>query len=321
MSSSQVARLVVSLTLLLSISSADSAAWAIPATRVFLNGRPSPVYFNDGDSFRVLAGPLQGTRARLAGFNTLETFGGVHRWGTWTPKELFWNAKKATLNGQRGVWHCESKDMKRDTYGRILWHCTDLGVDQVRQGLAHAMSVNYMPARPPFMAAQLDAIKHKRGMWAHGVPEYILTSIHSKGEGGGRDGKTYNRLVSSRDGHSAKWEHNVHYKKCEWVCSKERRVEESVIDAAHKQLAGDADFALVIQKLKKFQLKQIISDYARLGYFVGVKNPATEKAITAKLEQLAKDGKFGNKPFVEGSCALYVPFRERYGKGRAACLK
>ena len=38
-----------------------ASAQAEVATRVFLNGSVTPVYFNDGDSFRVLAGPLKGT--------------------------------------------------------------------------------------------------------------------------------------------------------------------------------------------------------------------------------------------------------------------
>lgn len=296
-------------------------AEAIPASRVFLNGRPTPVFFNDGDSFRVLAGPLQGTKARLAGYNTLESYGPVHRWGTWTKKELYWNAKLATLNARRGVWHCVSKDMKRDTYGRILWWCKDLAVDQVRRGYAHAMSVNYKEGKKAVVAAMRDAIKHKRGMWSHGVPAYVLTSLHSVAEGGGRDGRTYNRLVSTLDGHSAKWEHKDTYSKCDEVCSKEREVKPATIDAALKLLLADAELKAALAKLKPHQPRQIVADYARLGYFVGVKDAALEKTLKEKLAQLQKDGKLGSGPFKVGSCVVYVDFRERFGRGRAACLK
>ena len=55
-------------------------------TRVFLNGAPAPVYFNDGDTFRVLGGRFSGMRARLAGFNTLESYGNVPRVGLLDPK-------------------------------------------------------------------------------------------------------------------------------------------------------------------------------------------------------------------------------------------
>ena len=62
----------------------------------------------------------------------------------------------------------------------------DLAVDQIRKGLAHAMTVTKEGADAVLMAAQRYAIKHKKGMWAHGVPEYVMTSLplHFRGLGG-----------------------------------------------------------------------------------------------------------------------------------------
>lgn len=194
-----------------------AGALAEPASLAYLNGQPAPVYYNDGDSFRVLAGPLAGTKGRLAGFNTLESYGPVHQWGTWTAQELYVLAKMATLNARRGVWNCES-DMKTDTYGRTLWYCEDLAVDQIRKGLAHAMTVTKEPAKAPLLAAQKEAIEGKRGMWAHGVPAFVLTSLHSQDERPNDEKPSYNRLVSSTDGHSEKWEHRDTYEECQNVC-------------------------------------------------------------------------------------------------------
>ncbi|MFZ4577236.1 MAG: thermonuclease family protein [Myxococcota bacterium] len=200
---------------IVSLLAAASEGWARPASRVFLNGVLSPVWFNDGDSFAVLAGPYAGTKARLAGYNTLESFGNVHKWGDWKASELYVNAKMATLNARRGTWRCTS-DLQRDGYGRILWDCPDLAVDQIRKGLAHAMTVTKLPSPDRYIAAQKAAIAEKRGMWAKGVPKYILTSAHSNDEG--YDGTTYNRTVSTEDGHSEKWIHLDMYKTCQWVC-------------------------------------------------------------------------------------------------------
>ncbi|MBR57207.1 MAG: nuclease [Myxococcales bacterium] len=194
----------------------SASAQAEPATLVYLNGKATPVFFNDGDSFRVLAGPLAGSKARLQGFNSLESYGAVHSWGTWHARELYVNAKLATLNARKGVWNCTS-DMKRDTYGRILWDCPDLAVDQIKKGLAHAMTVTSDPASPVLLSAQKEAIDNRRGMWAHGVPEYVLTSLHSIEERPGQS-QTYNRLVSSQDGHSKKWKHSNRYSECQKVC-------------------------------------------------------------------------------------------------------
>lgn len=290
-------------------------------SRVYLNGIPTPVHFNDGDSFRVLAGKHKGTRARLAGFNTLETFGPVHRWGTWHPKELYIISKLATLNARQGVWRCESKTLEKDTYGRILWHCQDLAIDQIRRGLAHALSVSYEPSDPALIAAQQDAIQHRRGMWAHGVPEYIITSLHSAAEGGGRDGKTYNRLVSSRDGHSAKWRHDNTYGECEWICRQEMKVSQKAVKNAVEELIVDPKIGGEALKLGDKKLTQIVGDYARLGYFGGVDDPDLAAGLEKKLIELKEAGELGDGTSEVGSCGIYVVFERRYGATRAGCLK
>ena len=190
-------------------------ALAKPVSRVYLNGLPAPVYFNDGDSFTVLHGAYTGLRTRIAGFNTLEAFGPVHSWSTWDPRELHILSKMATLNARRGVWHCFS-DIKRDGYGRALWFCPDLALDQVRKGLAHAMTVTSGPAAADVLEAQREAQADKRGLWAKGVPTYILTSVHSADEC--YAGQNYNRLIATSDGHSEPWQHDDKYETCQKVC-------------------------------------------------------------------------------------------------------
>lgn len=190
-------------------------AHAKPVSRVYLNGLPAPVFFNDGDSFTVLNGAYTGLKTRLSGFNTLESFGPVHRWGNWSSHELAVVAKMATLNARRGVWHCYS-DLRRDGYGRALWFCPDLALDQVRKGLGHAMTVSGSAAAPELLQAQREAMAEKRGLWAKGVPPFLVTSIHSADEGYG--GQTYNRLISTVDGHTEQWQHNDIYAVCQEVC-------------------------------------------------------------------------------------------------------
>jgi endonuclease YncB( thermonuclease family) len=287
---------------------------------VFLNGIPTPVSFNDGDSFRVLGGPHHGTRARLAGFNTLESYGDVHRWGGWEKKELYHLAKLATLNARRGVWHCETDDFERDGYGRLLLWCKDLAVDQVRRGLAHAMTVTLEAAHPDVLAAQAEAIRERRGIWAHGVPEYVLTSLHSTMEGGGFSGRTYNRLVSTRDGHSAKWYHDDAYEECSTVCSKERPVDSASIEAGVAALRADPEVSPIVAALKSEALRNLVGDFARLGFFWGLEDEADRAKVRAALERLDAAGTFGRAPREEGACVVYVEFLRRYGQGRAACL-
>lgn len=293
---------------------------APPASRVFFNGRPMPVYFNDGDSFRVLAGPNVGMKARLMGFNTLESYGKAHRWGGWTQKELYWFAKLATLNARRGVWHCKAKSEKRDVYGRRLLYCRDLAIDQVKRGLAHVMSASAEPGYPEVIEAQRDAIKHRRGIWAHGVPYYVLTSLHSVSEGGGRDGKTYNRLVSTLDGHSAKWRHKQAYKLCQEVCYGERVVPFPIIQKATETLANDPELKLLLTQVGMSGLQRMVADFAYLGYFVGLKGASLRALLMRKLQLLKTAGQLGGSQRRTGSCMVYVPFRQRYGRRRVGCL-
>jgi len=204
------------------LPSSSNAEWETRSL-VYLNGEPIVVYFNDGDSFRILEGKMFKGKARLMGFNTLESFGPAHSWGGWHPYELYINAKQATLNARRGVWHCFYEG-DRDGYGRMLIECPDLAIDQIRKGYAHAMQIDDTPSRPEFLRAQQEAIAAGRGMWKKGVPELVLTSLHSVAEDPGRDSH-YNRLVSTRDGHTEKWRHADSYSECQQICNVEIRAD------------------------------------------------------------------------------------------------
>jgi endonuclease YncB( thermonuclease family) len=295
-------------------------AAAEPASRVFLNGVPAPVYFNDGDSFRVLGGKYVGTKARLAGFNTLESFGPVHQWGDWHAKELYFNAKEATYNAQRGVWHCESEDLSTDTYGRILWHCKDLAIDQIRRGLAHAMTVTADPSPPEFLAAQADAIKNRRGMWAHGVPDFILTSTHSTSEGGGRDGRTYNRLVSTKDGHSEKWQHADAYGECEKVCHYAKRIPDARVEAVVAELKS-SKVSGSAGAMADPDLSAMVQRYVSNGSVGYMETKELAYAFDEVLGELLKDDLETAEATAENGCMVYVDFKRRYGGSKAKCLK
>jgi endonuclease YncB( thermonuclease family) len=196
--------------------SIQASAFSSSTCEIELNGEPTKVYFNDGDTFKVLTGPLTGAKSRLVGYNTLETWGPVHRWGDFRAVELFDNANQATKVARRGGWHCTT-DLSPDTYGRILSLCTDLGVELIKKGLAHAMSATREPAIAPFVNAQHEAMAARTGMWEKGIPEYILTSTHSRDEKEGQR-TTYDRFVSTQDGHSELAKHSNNYADCEEVC-------------------------------------------------------------------------------------------------------
>lgn len=289
---------------------------AEPASQVFLNGVPTPVFFNDGDSFRILEGPLKGTKARLAGFNTLESYGPVHQWGGWHAKELYAIAKMATLNARRGVWNCSS-EMDKDTYGRVLFDCLDLAEDQIRKGLAHVMSITIDGGHPRLVAAQQDAIQNRVGMWAHGVPEYVLTSLHSIDERSNRK-YAYNRLVSSEDGHSEKWMHQDKYKECQTVCEQNIKIDDKDLAKLRAQLAANVNAKPVLEGSTDAELDHIIKMWLKTATVAAVIEKRDLAVMKEALLALKSDG---YTTASDGSCVVYVDFKRRFGGDKAKCLK
>lgn len=314
------------LTLLLLVCALGCAALALGGhadaevySRVYLNGRLVPVYFNDGDTFRVMEGPWRGSACRLAGFNTLESYGPVHQWGDWHPYELFINAKLATYNGRQGEWHCTT-DGQRDTYGRLLTFCPDLAVDQIRKGLAHTMEVDDAPSPPAYIRAQQEAIRNRRGMWAHGVPDFVMTSLHSASEDPSRESH-YNRLVSTLDGHSESYRHRETYGECEWICNTETRADEARVEAAARRLRADPGLAPRMTELFNIHLIGIVSRFRRKGELPGYLPEELRPDLMTFLERERDQGQLGETHEARGSCALYVEFERRYGQTRAECLR
>ena len=321
---------------LLGAVSAARPAHADALTKVAVNGVLVPVSFNDGDSFRLQAGHFKGLQSRLSGYNTLESFGSVHQWGTWTEHELYVLAKQATLTARRGQWHCEG-DGKTDTYGRLLLWCKDLALTLVGEGLAQVYSVDDKPGDPDLVLAQDAAMRANKGIWAHGVPRNIMTSLHSKEEGGDKNGVTSNRLVSTRDGRSSKMLHNDTYKECQKVCAQVPVLADADIEKALELLKDDAGVAAAVSALGKAQLAaamRVTQEAVARGYPVaagawaapgfavpaGV-SAAQMDALGAAVKGLLDAGTLTATGTADDSCQIYVDFRRRFGGDRAVCLR
>lgn len=209
------------------------------ASAVMLNGVRVEVRWSDGDSFKIKSGRFRGVGTRLSGYNTLESFGPVHQWGSFTGEDLYTIAKDAKYEAKTQVWNCTTDPSNRDHYGRLLVHCPDLIRHMVGVGAAHLFAIDEEPD-PKALAAQLAAIKAKKGIWAKGVPTALLTSLHSLDE---KDWKeAYNRVADPLTGKARKVLHKETYTECQQVC-------------------------------------------------------------------------------MAGSCMLFIPFKRRYGRDRAPCLK
>lgn len=294
------------------------SAQADAKTLVMVNGKSMPVFFNDGDSFRVLEGPRSGMKARLAGFNTLESHGPVHRWGLASTKEMYVVAKMATLFGRRGVWSCTS-DMTTDTYGRALLQCPDLAEAMIRKGFAHAMTVTADPAAPTLMAAQAEAIEKGRGIWSQGAPEWVLTSLHSVDE---RPDKptAYNRLVSTRDGHSEKIQHTRRYKECEEVCAYDAVVSEASFIASITRLS-EGSTGEHFTALPEASKRHVLRFWMMATSVAALVPKDLREAYRAELKGVQEDGTLTATQGELQSCMIYVDFKRRFGGDRAKCLK
>ncbi len=187
---------------------------------VILNGKEALVYFNDGDTFKVLDGEYKNKRARINGFNTLENYGPVHSFKNASQNFLYENSQAASQHARAGRWNC-SLDGNNDTYGRLLVTCDDLALSLIKNGFAHAFSMDVSSAKASYIAMQKEAISKNMGMWKFGAPEYIITSLHSADENSSKKSRlkeTYNRAISTLDGHTKEWKHQEVYKTCENVC-------------------------------------------------------------------------------------------------------
>lgn len=310
-----------SLALLVALAamSPQEAEAAEARSKVILNGELVQVTFNDGDSFRVLSGDLAGAKARLAGYNTLESYGPVHQWGSWTTKELFVMAKMATMHARKGIWECTS-DGSVDTYGRMLVDCSGLAEDLIRRGMAHVLTINDEGGKPALVAAQQEAIAAKRGLWSHGVPGYILTSIHSAEEDVNGKG-TYNRLVSTLDGHSVKWRHSVKHSECARVCHMQYAVDSTAVEEIVTALRDDGAVATIVEPLDNKTLRAVVEEFARYRHISRDVPEEHRELLQAHLMGYVAAGQFGDAKPQESSCMIHIDFKRRFGTGRAACLK
>lgn len=314
----QITLALLALSLLLLVSPPGSAG-AEARSRVFLNGQPISVHFSDGDSFRMQQGPYAGRNSRIAGFNTLESFGPAHQWGDWHPYELWINAKQATHNARHGVWHCTTEG-ETDTYGRVLVECLDLAISQIGHGYAHAMNIDDTPARPEYLRAQNAAIQARRGMWAHGVPDFVLTSLHSADEDRSRQSH-YNRMVSTRDGHSESMEHNDTYRECQVVCATETRADAASVRAMARELRADRALAPLLAETSNILLIELVDRYARLEILPEYTSAEVRAAVEPRLAQARAAGRLGQLHDEQGGCMIYAQFERRYGSDRAVCLR
>ena len=184
-----------------------------PPTLV-LDGVATPVYWDDGDTFRTTPeGDEEVMKARMAGYNTLESYGPVHRWGDFTAAELYDTATSATDMANSQIWIC-TVEPGGGGYGRALVNCGALRHALLSAGLAHVFALDESPPEAD-LAAQAQAIEAGVGMWAKGAPAWLTTSLHSEDES---NRPAYNRACSTTTGLCEKRDHSDTYTTCNEVC-------------------------------------------------------------------------------------------------------
>lgn len=184
---------------------------------IVLNGERTKVHWSDGDSFDFKSGPYEGQGTRLVGFNTLEAYGPVHRWGSWTREELYEIAKAGAAFAAKEEWECTTQG-EPDAYGRVLVDCPKLAREMALEGVGLAYAVRGKPA-PRVLDAMHQAQRAKRGMWKKGVPDTILTALHSRDEPGSEKYATAaNRVLDTHTGETRLQKHMDSYQECEEVC-------------------------------------------------------------------------------------------------------
>jgi micrococcal nuclease len=183
-----------------------------------LDGQPERVNWGDGDTFTVMEGARKGFKARLKGYNTLESYGPVHFWGEGHGWDFHRVHKAATAVARGSKWKCRTED-SGGGYGRALVSCPDLQEKLITDGLAHVYAFKE-EADPKLLALQHKAQAGKRGMWKFGVPAGLVTSVHSVDEkkGGDGDGDSYHRVTDTKTGQTWTVTHSAVYRPCDVFC-------------------------------------------------------------------------------------------------------
>ena len=181
---------------------------------VVLDGVEIAVVWDDGDTFHGKTADGEKIKARLNGYNTLESYGPVHQWGEWTEQELYAFAKESGVFASKTVWEC-TDTKKGGGYGRVLVDCPELRKAMLENGFAHPFSIDG-PAPEADVVALKVGIDNKAGIWAKGAPTSVITSLHSQSEK--PDKEVYNRVCDLATGECAKRIHTDVYETCEKVC-------------------------------------------------------------------------------------------------------
>ncbi len=180
---------------------------------VVLDGASLDARWDDGDTFSATGPDGERIKARLAGYNTLESYGPVHRWGDWTAEGLYATAKEAGDVAGASRWECTERE-GGGGYGRVLVDCPGLRTALLERGLAHVFALEEAPDAAD-LATQQRAIEAGVGMWAKGAPSVLVTSLHSQDES---DKPAYNRVCSTSTGMCEAREHDDDYETCQEVC-------------------------------------------------------------------------------------------------------
>ena len=181
---------------------------------VILDGVSISVFWDDGDTFHGTTADGKKIKARLAGYNTLESYGPVHQWGGWTEHELYAFAKESGVFASKTIWEC-ADTKKGGGYGRVLVDCPGLRKAMLENGYAHPFSIGG-PAPEADMLALRLGIENKAGIWEKGAPLKLVTSLHSQDEK--PDKEVYNRVCDLTTGECAEQVHSAVYQTCEKVC-------------------------------------------------------------------------------------------------------
>lgn len=194
---------------------ADEPALVIgpPVDQIVLDGIETAVHWPDGDSLNIESGPHSGRGGRIAGYNTLEAYGNVQRWGEWSYEGLA-DVRAASKDLARSrAWTCTTTG-QTGGFDRLLLECAELRDTIVGAGLAHLFTIH---DRLPSSAidAQAGAREARRGMWAQGVPDQVLTSVTSTADGHSR---TFDRYVDPVTGQAERAFHDEAYASCAEVC-------------------------------------------------------------------------------------------------------
>ena len=224
----------------------------------------------------------------------------MHQWGDWSFRELYVNAKAATLHPRRGIWRCSGISASTAT-GAAFFKCPELAIHMIRAGMAHADR----HAEPSPEACSGRSTRRDKEPARHVGRRRPQIRPHLTPSGGWRR----TRLGLQPPGldptmNSGLWIHGETYGECDKVCVREVELDSQVLREA-KQRLDSVDELTTWRSLPARKQVEVLEIWLMIET-VSAHIPKAERDPDAPIVDPTGGDRLARRRRLQGGCMIYV---------------